>query len=343
MGRDPPFFILPLLSYIISDSPQYSSKFLASAWERVITAHRPATVASQKTHFKTYLSFLFFYHLPQDFLCPNLLAFLEFLYQNLLSPKVIRNYLSSLSSLCSLFRISSDCNHPALARFLRSISINSHFRPTPRGVFDVPTLYHISKACDLLSDPVLFRAIFLTAFYGFLRMSNLAPHSIKTFDQSKHFLRQDLFFDSPGAHLLLKWTKTLQDHRAHHIIQLPAIDNYFLCPVRALRALLTSRPLPPSSPLFANISPPFNPVIDTHVREALKTVLNSLAIPLSGHGFHTFRRSGATLAFDNNVSLQNIMAHGLWRSSAVWSYLQNASIAPSTIPATFASIIPSSF
>ena len=283
MGRDPPFFILPLLSYIISDSPQCSSKFLASAWERVITAHRPATVASQKTHFKTYLSFLFFYHLPQDFLCPNLLAFLEFLYQNLLSPKVIRNYLSSLSSLCSLFRISSDCNHPALARFLRSISINSHFRPTPRGVFDVPTLYHISKACDLLSDPVLFRAIFLTAFYGFLRMSNLAPHSIKTFDQSKHFLRQDLFFDSPGAHLLLKWTKTLQDHRAHHIIQLPAIDNYFLCPVRALRALLTSRPLPPSSPLFANISPPFNPVIDTHVREALIWAWIPHFSPLGGH------------------------------------------------------------
>ena len=57
--------------------------------------------------------------------------------------------------------------------------MTSQFRPTPRGVFDVPTLYHISRVCDLLSDPILFRAIFLTAFYGFLRMSNIAPHSAR--------------------------------------------------------------------------------------------------------------------------------------------------------------------
>ena len=154
-------------------------------------------MTSQRTHFKTYLSFLFFYCLPQDFSCSNLLGFVEFLYQNKLSPKVIKNYVSSLSTLCSLYQIPCDCHHPAVARFLQSISINSQFRPTPRGVFDVPTLYHISKACDLLSEPILFQAIFLTAFYGFLRMSNLAPHSAKAFDPSKYLLRLDLFFDPP--------------------------------------------------------------------------------------------------------------------------------------------------
>ena len=74
-----------------------------------------------------------FFCLPQDFSCSNLLGFLEFLYQNNLSPKVIRNYLSSLLSLCSLYRIPCDSHHPAVARFIRSLSINSHFRPTPRG------------------------------------------------------------------------------------------------------------------------------------------------------------------------------------------------------------------
>ena len=146
---------------------------------KIITAHRPATVTSQKIHFKTYLSFLFFYSLPQEFSCSNLLGFLDFLYQNKLPPKVIRNYVSSLSSLCSLYQIPCDCHHPAVDRFLHSISNNSQFRPTPSGDFDIPTLYHISKACDLLSDPILFQAIFLTAFYGFLRMSNLAPHSAR--------------------------------------------------------------------------------------------------------------------------------------------------------------------
>ena len=63
-----------------------------------------------------------------------------------------------------------DLSHIAVAHYLRSISINSTFRPTPRGIFDIQTLYHISKACDSLRDPPLFRAMFLIAFYAFLRI-----------------------------------------------------------------------------------------------------------------------------------------------------------------------------
>ena len=136
---------------------------------------------------------------------------------------------------------------------------------------------------------------------------------------------------------------SLSNGRRPSKIQLPEIDNYFLCPVKALRALMASRRLSHQDPLFANNFPPFAQVIDTHIRDALKRVLMHKNIPPQGKGFHTFRRSGATLAFDNNVDLQNIMAHGLWRSSAVWRYLQNASQAPSIIPSTFARVLSHSF
>ena len=198
-------------------------------------------------------------------------------------------------------------------------------------------------ACDILPDPILYRAIFLLAYFGYLRMSNIAPHSLAAFYSSKQFLRQDIIFGPPGAHLIIKWTKTLQDHKSHHVIQIPSIDNIFLCPVRALQALLKSRPLPPTFPLFANFSYPHSQVIDTHIRNSLEKVLAFKKFSLKGFGFHTFRRSGATFAFDHNVALQNIMAHGLWCNSAVWIYLQNASQAPSIIPMTFTSHIPSHF
>ena len=282
--------------------------------------------------------------LPIDISVQNTLAFMEYLYKNSLSPRVISNYIASIQTRARFYSWdTSAVSHPAVIRYIRSININSNFTPTPRGIFDVHTLYRISLSCDSLSDPILFRAIFLTAFFGFLRMSNIAPHSSQKFDHNHHFLRQDLIFAPPGAHLLIKWTKTLQHHKAHHWIQLPMIHNHFLCPVRALRALLQSRSLPPSAPLFANIFRPNSQVIDTHVRDALKKILNHMNIPLKGHGFHTFRRSGATLAFDNNVQLQDIMAHGLWRSSSVWTYLENASQAPSIVPSTFARIIPTFF
>ena len=283
-------------------------------------------------------------NLPLQTTVYNLLVFLEYLHSNKLSPKVIQNYLSSIRTAAIKYNLQvQHTSSHLLTRFIRSISINSPFAPTPRGVFEIKTMYHISRACDSLSDPHLFRAIFLTAYFAFLRMSNVAPHSTKQFDPSKHFLRQDAIFGHPGIHLIVKWTKTLQDHRSHHIVQLPELHNPYLCPVRALRSLLSSRPLPPTAPLFATIRPPHPQIIDTHIRNALKSILQSLNIPPASFGFHTFRRSGATFAFDHNVSLQNIMSHGLWRSSAVWIYLQNASLAPSTIPCTFRAHIPPSF
>ena len=111
-------------------------------------------------------------------------------------------------------------------------------------------MYDISRACDSLHDPILYRAIFLVAFYGFLRLSNIAPHSIRQFLQFKHFLRKYLIFGPPGAHFLIKWTKTIQDNNSSHIIRLPEVNNFYLCPVRTLKALLSSRLLPSTAPLI---------------------------------------------------------------------------------------------
>ena len=170
----------------------------------------------------------------------------------------------------------------------------------------------------------------MTAYFVFLRLSNFAPHSLSKFHPDKYFLRRDLV-SPPDAHLLIKWTKKLQDHKAHHVIQLPELDNIFLCPVRALKALLSSRPLSQSDPLFANRYPLYNQVIDSHVRYALKQVPSLRNISPIGHGFHMFRRSGATYAFEHNMAIQNIMAHGLWRSSSVWTYKTHLRRPPSSL------------
>ena len=52
--------------------------------------------------------------------------------------------------------------------------------------------------------------------------------------------------------------------------------------MRALKALLKSRPLPSTAPLFATIYHPHLQVIDTHVRDDLKSVLSILNISLMG-------------------------------------------------------------
>ena len=288
-------------------------------------------------HFRTFIAFLTFLNLPIVCSVHNLLIFGEYLFTNNISHKVIKHYFSSISTCASYYKLQiTHFSHPLVSRFLRSISINSQFSPSLKGIFDVKTLYLLSLSCDILPDPLLFRAIFLVSFYGFLRMSNIAPHSAQKFHPCTHFLRKDLIFGPPGAHLIMKWSKTLQSPKSYHIVQLPSISNPFLCPVSALKALLQSRPLPPTSPLFATIYHPHGQVIDTVVRDALKTVLKHRGFSPSAFPFHTFRRSGATFAFDHNVQLQNIMSHGTWRSSAVWSYIQQSSLSSSVVPLTFA-------
>ena len=76
----------------------HSNHLFEAAWSRVAASHRPSTSAAHCLHFRTFLSFLIFLHLPLVISVHNLLIFLEYLYNNSLSPKVIKNYLASIST-----------------------------------------------------------------------------------------------------------------------------------------------------------------------------------------------------------------------------------------------------
>ena len=53
----------------------------------------------------------------------------------------------------------------------------------------------------------------------------------------------------------------------------------------------------------------------------LSSILMSLGMDPMGLFFHAFRRSGASLAFQNHTSIQDIKAHGTWESDTVWQYI----------------------
>ena len=143
--------------------------------------------------------------LPHQPSIHSLLAFVEFLYANSISHKVILNYASSIKQVARHFDWDlTPFSHHLIQSYLRIIAINFTSLPTPRGIFDLHTLASISQAYTVLDDPILFRAAFLLAFFVFLRMSNVARHSKFKFDTKRHILRQDVIFQEPGAHILIK-------------------------------------------------------------------------------------------------------------------------------------------
>ena len=180
----------------------------------------------------------------------------------------------------------------------------------------------------------VFKAAFLLSFFSFLRISNLVPHSIASYDYLKQLARGDILFAHPGAHLIIKWSKTLQDNNKVKVIKIPSLHHSILCLVSALKFLLKSTPGSKNVPLFQiKCFSSWVPLTDTRLRKNLSKILNSLNLHHKNITFHSFRHSCATLDFNSNIPIQHIKSHGTWTSDAVWSYItqdHNASDADDT-------------
>ena len=166
----------------------------------------------------------------------------------------------------------------------------------------------ICRFCSDFDNTLTYRAAFLLEFYGFLRISNVAPAFQKSFSPDKHLLRQDDIYQSPSLHLRLKWAKKAPEKV--HTIKLPHVHD----PTQCVAALLQDIPLPPSAPLL---------ILDDGTlltQFLLKITVGYYCTPYgsSPFGFHTFRRS---VAYDPNVLLQNMVAYGAWQSGMVWTYI----------------------
>ena len=123
------------------------------------------------------------------------LAFLNCLVMNQYSPCVIANYTSAIKAnfvLHDLLFMVLD--YPRVKYYLKSLKIKRPLSARSHKVIDITWLRAISQACCGLAAGQDFRAIFLTGFFAFLRLSNLSAHSLRTFDPSRHWAGEDAFF-----------------------------------------------------------------------------------------------------------------------------------------------------
>ena len=125
--------------------------------------------------------------------------------------------------------------------------------------------------------------------------------------------RGEIIFNPGKLLVLVKWSKTMQNNNQVKLISVPRIA--------AISNLLAFTPKGSNLPLFQyKQNSNWVPLTDTKVRRHFSLILSRL--DLHGFGYtHTFRHSGATFAFNNNVDLQNIQRHGTWTSDCVWRYI----------------------
>ena len=127
------------------------------------------------------------------------------------------------------------------------MSANRKHPFTPEILLQVFPLFQLDKPLH-----AAMWALFLVAFFTFLRKSNLVPDAASRISSKVPF-RAHLVFDSHGATLHIAASKTIQYQQRSFSIPLPLIPGSPLCPVTALRhhlRLTPGRPPPHCSLLF---------------------------------------------------------------------------------------------
>ena len=295
------------------------------AMSRLHLAFRPKTSKAYSSMFRVFIAFCIYMKVALHHLSVKvILAFLECLVCNKVSPAVLANYVAAIKAKCILYNLSYHvCANVKIKYFLKSVKITRPLCVKPHNIIDLKMLKAIISECRNLRCGPVFKAIFLPGFFGFLRLSNLSPHSASTFDPSRHLTGSDVFFTKKHVKLLLKWSKTIQTRDRVEILTLPKLTDPDLCPRSALKVLFDLYQMSTSSSLFQIYTVNgWVTLIDSRVRKVLSKINVALGLHPNHFTFHSLRRSGATFAFNAHVPIQDIKRQGTWTSECVWKYIQ---------------------
>ena len=333
--------MLKLLHFVFLEN-EVVSPLAAKASARTMEAFRPKTRQAYDSMFRVFVAFCIYSGvvLP-DVNLRVILSFMECLVSNKCSCAVIENYLSAIKAMFVLFELPfAVFSHPKIKYFVKSIKINRPLTLKVHNLIDLSTLRQLSKACLQVPDGQVYRAVILTGFFAFMRLSNLTPHSLTSFDPTRHLTGHDVFFTKKFVKLLIKWSKTLQTRDKVQCVTLPKLQDSAICPFRALKALFHLYPMSPHTSLFQlQTTLGSNPLTDSRVRKTLKILNSILGLHPSFFTFHDFRRSGATFAYNSHIPIQQIKRHGTWSSDCVWQYIHSDHASGENIAVALASTI----
>lgn len=316
------FNIIPL--YILDTSLSQLNKDLRRTRR---AAYAEGTHKNHRTQWRAYLSFCFYFGL--DYLPGSLdtvCLYCQFLSRSM-TPQSVRNYLSGVKLLHVFMGLDFPFYEaPELKLTLRGLDRLLKHVPS-RAPPVTPELLRALILCANSASlyDLVFSCAFLFAFFLFARISNLAPVSVNSFDPTKQLCRGDIVVTRFGLLVSFKWSKTNQTGASPLTLPLLCISDTILCPVRAYLHMCSRLPANASAPAFftARNSQCCIPITKAHFVSVFRKRLARIGVsnPTKFRG-HSFRRGGATWAFQNGVPGEFIQIFGGWASDAYKCYLE---------------------
>ena len=138
-------------------------------------------------------------------------AFLEFLLTDRNGPATIQNYLTAVRAMYRWWArsdITQMLDSNGTQQMMKGIA--NTVRP-PKDKCTAITPEHLSlilRTCDANKEWRPAKLAMSLAYFAYLRLSNLAPRTMNTFDPSRHARWADLQPRQQGLVLTLRWSKT---------------------------------------------------------------------------------------------------------------------------------------
>ena len=167
-------------------------------------------------------------------------------------------------------------------------------------------------------------AAMLFLFFTFVRKSNILPVSSSKFDKVKQVCCRDVVCYRDKMFVNLNWSKTVQFAQRKVCIPVSAIPGSTLCPVQAYRKLQTLVPCSYNMSPFCYYDDKgcITTLSYTVFVVQLRQWLQQVGIKnCSQFCTHSFRRGGATFAFQCGVNPTLIKAQGDWASDCYLKYV----------------------
>ena len=161
----------------------------------------------------------------------------------------------------------------------------------------------------------------LVLFYTMARLGSILPASHSS--RSSEFLTNDrINFCTEGLIITLTHTKTIQFGRRRLHIPLLRV-NSILCPVRAFTQIAGLSEVSSHTPAFIFREKGKNKWLTSSIFiRTFRAVMTAGGLVASDFTGHSFRRGGATWAFQSGISGELIQICGDWASDAYKRYLE---------------------
>lgn len=290
------------------------------------SAFAEGTFENIKVQWRSFLTFCVYFgfkFLPASLNTVCLYA--QFLSRSFRSVESIKNYLSGvkLMHLLNDFEFSY-LDNMSLKLTLRGLArLKPHL---PKRAFPVTPLIleQIFEYLDMRNSfDVTLWSLFLIAFFTMSRKSNLVATSEKKFDANKQLCRGDVIIKNDFMIVVMKWSKTIQFGERKLRIPICSIPGSVLCPVKAYKMMINTIHAEAHDPAFCRrVNGKLLPITYTQFQSGFKNLISKIGRNPAFYSSHSFRRGGATFAFDSSVPTELIQLHGDWRSDAYKKYLE---------------------